>query len=86
MIAPRQLQNIAHNSTRAGVPLPITVSKLSGTSSTTFEALTAAQRAARNKEKEGLMVQTRVGYVSLMSPNLVVVSYAGTHGEQAVER
>ena len=56
-----------HNSTRAGVPFPTMVSKLSGTSSTTLDACTPAQSAATTRESGSFMVPAKVQYVSLMS-------------------
>lgn len=45
----------AYNSIRAGLPLPTTLSKLSGPSSRTFDALAPAARADKKRENEKSM-------------------------------
>jgi hypothetical protein len=45
----------AHNSTRAGLPSPMTVSKLLGSRSTTLEARAPARRDSEKIDKENFM-------------------------------
>ena len=60
------LVNDAHNSTRVGTPFPTTWSKLAGVSSTTFDAATLVNRAART-ENENFMVEVRVTVVEVLT-------------------
>lgn len=55
-----RLVKVTYNSTSAGLPWPMILSKLSGVSSRTFDALAAANNDANN-EKENNMVARREG-------------------------
>lgn len=50
---------MAYNSTKAGLPLPTTLSKLLGSRSSTLEALTLAINAESTNENENNMMERK---------------------------